>query len=429
MEHASICTQRSASMAPWAAHCGGSMGHEFPAPHPTHRTCHQQDRDRILHCEAFRRLGYKTQVFVIHEGDFYRTRLTHSLEVAQIARGIACALGANEDLCEAVSYAHDLGHPPFGHRGEEALDELLAAFLDARLGLARPPEGKAFEQNFQSFRVVSRLERRYLDFPGLNLTAHTVEGILRHTTAFDTPVVPYPVALSDPVLAGRGAACMGEGSAPGAEAQIVNAADQIAWATHDLEDALRVRFLRPGELLEETIPLLHEATERMGGNVDPKEDSVVWGRMLIRNLIDLLITDIVAESRSRLADVGGAEALRSSDVPYVAFSEAIRESVESLRMLLIERVYTHPVVERMSYKAVNILSRMFETLTKDILEADSMSARLLPAPTRRRLDEAEHAAGKALVVADFLAGMTDRFASEFYRVLYQPDERSITSLY
>lgn len=429
MDHVAGCSLRPPNRSAWASLCFGNMGHEFPARHPRDRTCHQQDRDRILHCEAFRRLGYKTQVFVIHEGDFYRTRLTHSLEVAQIARGIACALGANEDLCEAVAYAHDLGHPPFGHRGEGALDELLGAFLEKRLGLVRPGGGKAFEQNFQSFRIVARLERRYLDFPGLNLTASTQEGILRHATAFDTPTIPYPVAEADPVLASRGRSLSTLAASPSVEAQIVNVADQVAWVTHDLEDALRVRFLRREDLAALDNELVHTAVSRLGHSDLADRDGVLWGRLLIRNMIDLLISDAVQTS---LADADSAKSegeVRGRTQPLASFSAQTALSVEGVRRHLMEKVYTNPVVERMSLKAHHILSRMFEELTKDILERESMSARLLPSATRARLEEAPDGVGKALVVTDFLAGMTDRFATEFYRVLYEPDERSITSLY
>jgi dGTPase len=405
------------------------MGHEFPARHPKDRTCHQQDRDRILHCEAFRRLGYKTQVFVIHEGDFYRTRLTHSLEVAQIARGIACALGANEDLCEAVAYAHDLGHPPFGHRGEGALDALLGDFLERRLGIRRPDGGKAFEQNFQSFRIVARLERRYLDFPGLNLTRSTLEGILRHATAFDTPVIPYPVAQADPVLTAHGRAVSTIALSPSVEAQIVNVADQVAWVTHDLEDALRVRFLRREDLAALDNPLIHTAVSRLGHSDLAERDGVLWGRLLIRNMIDLLISDTVHTSLEDPDSGRGETEVKARTLPLVRFSPETALAVEGVRRHLLEKVYTNPVVERMSLKAHHILSRMFEDLTRDILEPDSMSARLLPSGTRTRLEEAPEGVGKALVVTDFLAGMTDRFATEFYRVLYEPDERSITSLY
>ena len=429
-EHTRACVSRNGIQSAWSTRCEGPVSHEFPAPHPLNRTFYQQDRDRLLHSEAFRRLGYKTQVFVVHEGDFYRTRLTHTLEVAQVARGIATALGANEDLCEAVAYAHDLGHPPFGHRGEEALDRLFGTALEERLGLPRPEGGKAFEQNFQSYRIVSRLEKRYPKFPGLNLSRATLSGILKHHTAFDRPVMPYPIEVCDAAYAGGVRREFLDGPGCSAEAQIVNVADQIAWVTHDLEDALRVRFFSVEELRELPVPLLRTAWARAeGGAPGWDRDRILWGRLLVRNMIDLLIGDAISVAEGRLSGASGASEVEAMDRPGVDFSPDMAASVRALREHLVARVYTHPVVERMSAKASMILERLFQSLTKDLLEKNSYSARLLPDVTRARLDEAANPVARFLVVVDFLAGMTDRFASEFYRVLYAPDERGITSLY
>jgi len=276
--------------------------------------------------------------------------------------------------------------------------------------------------------VVSRLERRYTDFPGLNLTLHTLEGILRHTTAFDRPVIPYPVRECAPELVDRGLSCIGTGPSSSVECQIVNVADQIAWVTHDVEDAIRVRFLHAEDLLAFRNPLVQAAVERIAP-ASHSDDSVLWTRLLIRNMIDLLISDVVAASRRLLEGADSADEVRARPGASVAFSESIGGAVDGMREFLLGRVYTHPIVERMSLKADRILSRIFETLTEDILERGSKSIRLLPLSTRHRLEGAGHPVGRILVVADFLAGMTDRFASEFYRVLFQPDERSITSLY
>lgn len=428
--HGPYCDGRNALSGPWAARCRGDVRHEHEAPHPGARTYFQQDRDRLLHSEAFRRLGYKTQVFVVLEGDFYRTRLTHTLEVSQVARGLACALGANEDLCEAVAYAHDLGHPPFGHRGEAALDALFGEALERLAGLTRPEGGRAFEQNFQSYRIVSRLEKRYPRFPGLNLSWWTLHGILKHHTAYDSPALPYPLQDEDPT----GAKAIGESymgtRGCSVEAQIVNLADQIAWVTHDLEDALRVRFLTVDEIGELDIPLLRKAWDRaLVGAPSWEKDRILWGRLLVRNMIDLLIQDVLAVSSPTLSEVGSLDEVMNREGPLVDFSPEMARSVGDLREILFRRVYTHPVVERMSAKAAGILERLFESLTRDLMERDSMSARLLPYATRQRLDLAEGPVGKLQVVVDFLAGMTDRFASEFYRVLYEPDEKGITSLY
>lgn len=424
------CGPRNALLAPWATPCAPAVPHEYPHRHPAHRTFFQQDRDRLLHSEAFRRLGYKTQVFVVHEGDFYRTRLTHTLEVAQVSRGLACALGANEDLCEAVAYAHDLGHPPFGHRGEDALDHLYADLLERRLGVRRPPGRRAFEQNFQSYRIVSRLEKRYAAFPGLNLSVPTLQAVLKHHTAFDTPALPYPLELSDPKEAERIRRTYLQPPGCSAEAQIVNAADQIAWVTHDLEDALRVRFLKVEELRALDNPLLEAAWERAhGGAPDWERDPILWARLLVRNMIDLLIGDVIAHSAPRLAAFSSPPEVALDPTPAVDFSPPMAGAVKAVREMLFARVYTHPVVERMSAKAAAILERLFLSLTKDLLEPGSFSIRLLPLATRARVEEAKGEIARYGVVVDFLAGMTDRFAEEFYRVLYEPEERGITSLY
>ncbi len=427
MDHG-LCARRQMNLAPWAVRCSGEMVHEHPAAHPSHRTFFQQDRDRILHSEAFRRLGYKTQVFVVHEGDFYRTRLTHSLEVAQISRSIACALGADEDLVEAVAYAHDLGHPPFGHRGEAALDRLLGAALESRYGYRRPDGGRAFEQNFQSYRIVSRLERRYADFSGLNLSHPALDAILRHETAFDRPAIPYPLELFDPEEDRRLREAYFTGGSPSLEAQIVIAADQIAWVTHDMEDALRVRFLTVDDLRELANPLLEEARGRSLSEAW-RQDRILWGRVVVRNMIDVLITDLLAHTDAALAPVRSPAEVRSAGRLLVGFSPEMDAAVQKMRQYLFDHVYTHPIAERMSAKAVLILERLFETLTEDITAPGSRSFRLLPYGTQERVREQVHPVAKLQAVVDFMAGMTDRFAAEFYRILYEPEERGITSLY
>jgi dGTPase len=427
MEH-EICARRQSGLAPFAVRCDDGVRHEYPQQHPAHRTFFQQDRDRVLHSEAFRRLGYKTQVFVVHEGDFYRTRLTHSLEVAQISRSIACALGVDEDLCEAVAYAHDLGHPPFGHRGEEALDQLFGEALESRFGVKRPEGGRAFEQNFQSYRIVSKLEKRYTAFSGLNLSLPTLDAILRHETAFDHPAIPYPLEISDPKEAERVQKSYFCAKAPSIEAQIVIAADQIAWVTHDLEDALRVRFLTVDELRDLPNALLEQARGRSSSETW-RNDRILWGRVVVRNMIDVLISDIVAHSAAALQRVKTPAMAREQSRLLVAFSEPIEESVQQMRQFLYDRVYTHPIAERMSAKAALILGRLFNTLTDDISSESSRSLRLLPRSTQERVQAESHPVAKLQVVVNFIAGMTDRFASEFYRVLYEPEERSITSLY
>jgi len=428
MDHP-FCERRQSNLAPWAVRCDGEVGHEHPAEHPQHRTFFQQDRDRVLHSEAFRRLGYKTQVFVVHEGDFYRTRLTHSLEVAQIARSVASALGVDEDLVEAVAYAHDLGHPPFGHRGETALDGFFGHALERPpYHLPRPAGGCAFEQNFQSYRIVSKLEQRYFGFPGLNLSLPTLDAILRHETAFDRPRVPYPLAVADPGEHARVTRSYFSGGRPSLEAQIVIAADQVAWVTHDLEDALRVRFFSVDELRELANPLLEKARERSDSEAW-RGDRILWGRVVVRNMIDILISDLVAHTREALRGFASPAAVRGADRLLVGLSPEMEAAVGAMRGFLFDRVYTHPIAERMSSKAARILERLFETLTEDVGERDSRALLLLPYGTQERVRAQENPVARLMVVVDFIAGMTDRFATEFYRILYEPEERGITSLY
>lgn len=424
------CDRAESLLAPYAVKCAPGLAHEHGTVHPRFRSFFQQDKDRILHSEAFRRLGYKTQVFVVHEGDFYRTRLTHSLEVAQVSRSLAVALGANEDLCEAVAYAHDLGHPPFGHRGEDALDLLFEEALDKKAGLKRTDKKKkAFEQNFQSYRIVSELEKRYPDFPGLNLSVPTLKALLRHETAFDRPAISYPFEHSEPKRTGEIMNLYFSSKNPSLEAQIVNLADQIAWVTHDLEDALRVRFLSAEDLDELDNFLLGSAEERIEKGHKWEKERILWGRLLIRNMIDILINDLVNETSKKLEGYQSPEEIEEAGSLIVAFSPPISEAVTQLRDFLFDRVYTHPIAERMSSKASLILERIFYALTKDIEQTDSQSMKLLPYSTQELFKKARDPVKRIQIVVDFMAGMTDRFASEFYRILFEPEERGITSLY
>lgn len=423
------CVPLENRMSPCALRCAVDLEHEFPTAHPKYRSFFQQDKDRILHSEAFRRLGYKTQVFVVHEGDFYRTRLTHSLEVSQVSRSLAVALGANEDLCEAVSYAHDLGHPPFGHRGEETLDILFEEALEKKTGLKRPEGKKAFEQNFQSYRIVSELEKRYFEFPGLNLSVPTLRALLRHETAYDSPTIPYPFEAAKPERAKMILERYFSSKHPSLEAQIVNAADQIAWVTHDLEDALRVRFLTAESLNELNNPLLKTAEERYNGSGKWGKDRILWGRLLIRNMIDILISDLVQETLAKLPGFPSPQQVEDEGKDLVAFSPEMDKAVASIRDFLYERVYTHPIAERMSSKASFILEQLFLKLTKDIEKKDSSSMKLLPYTTQDLLGGIDEPVKRIQIVVDFMAGMTDRFAGEFYRILFDSDERGITSLY
>lgn len=429
MESNHFCSKLELSLAPYATKCSLTLPHEYPQEHPKLRSFFQQDKDRVLHSEAFRRLGYKTQVFVVYEGDFYRTRLTHSLEVSQISRSLAVAFGANEDLVEAVAYAHDLGHPPFGHRGEETLNNLFTELLSNKFKIKVPEERKAFEQNYQSYRIVSELEKRYFDFPGLNLSIPALKALLRHETAFDIPSIPYPIEIVQEEKVKKVKDLYFDTKCPSLEAQIVNAADQIAWVTHDLEDALRVRFLGVEDLKRLDNYLLNKSEERCKKRGVPENETILWGRNLIRNMIDILISDLVSQNTQKLSNFSSPEEIENLEVPILKFSSNVEQSVENLRNFLFERVYTHPIAERMSLKASMILEKTFEKLAKDIEKENSSSQKLLPYATQELLKREKHPIKRVQIVVDFIAGMTDRFASEFYRILFEPEERGITSLY
>ncbi|MCX7829493.1 MAG: dNTP triphosphohydrolase [Acidobacteria bacterium] len=424
-----ICSKLESGLAPYATKCSIDLLHEYPQEHPKFRSFFQQDKDRVLHSESFRRLGYKPQVFVVYEGDFYRTRLTHSLEVAQISRSVAVALGANEDLVEAVAYAHDLGHPPFGHRGEETLNALFKETLETKFGIKVPQNKKAFEQNYQSYRIVSELEKRYFEFPGLNLSIPVLKALLRHETAFDFPSIPYPIEIISEEKAKNVKQLYFDTKSPSLEAQIVNASDQIAWVTHDLEDALRVRFLRIEDLKKLDNYLLNASEERSSAKGNFEKDTILWGRNLIRNMIDILINDLVKENYENLASFSSSKEIENSEKPVLNFSKDIEKAVEDLRNFLFERVYTHPIAERMSSKASMILERTFNKLVEDIEDEKSSSMKLLPYSTQEILKPEKNPVKRVQIIIDFISGMTDRFASEFYRILFEPEERGITSLY
>jgi len=357
------------------------------------RSPFQRDRDRILHSTAFRRLAYKTQVFVYHEGDHYRTRLTHSLEVAQIARTICRALGLDEDLAEAVALAHDLGHTPFGHAGEEALDALMARF-------------GGFSHNDQTLRVLTRLERRYAGFDGLNLTWEALEGTVKHNgpltgPGVDRPVPPtvaeydrlHPLALD---------------AFPGGEAQVAAVADDIAYNNHDIEDGLRAGLFAIADLAPLPLvgPIFRKVETRHPGLEEPR-----LVHEAIRRIIDHMVRDVVAETRARLAAAGvrSADDIRALPRPVVAFSEAMREHDRALKAFLFERMYRHWRVNRMGAKARRVVNDLF-TLYLAEPHALPREWQLLAAGP----DEPQ----TARVAADYLAGMTDRFALDEHHRLF-----------
>lgn len=374
-----------AYLAPYALMSERSKGRIHRETECPYRTAFQRDRDRIIHSKAFRRLEYKTQVFAYYEGDHYRTRLTHTLEVAQIARSVAQYLGANEDLTHAVALAHDLGHTPFGHAGEHALQDIMK------------DEG-GFEHNCQSLRVVDVLEARYPDFPGLNLTYETRAGIIRHSTIYDR----VPEELLAPFMAER---------QPSLEAQIVNMADEIAYNCHDIEDGLRSGFFDERDLSE--LDLWNEVTRILQQRY-PDLDQDTFRYQCIRLLIDTFIRDLLeaTEQALSLGNFSSADELMSAEGQVVTFSPRMQQWKEQLNRFLYTRFYTHHKIMRMQYKAHRLLVDLFDEYVKRPSQ--------LPPGVQRRIKAGDGAPGR--VVCDYIAGMTDRFALDEHRKLFLPYE-------
>ncbi len=367
-------------LAPYAMRASETRGREFPEPESAYRTPFQKDRDRVLHTTAFRRLEYKTQVFVNYEGDYYRTRLTHTLEVAQVARSLARALGLNEDLAEVVALAHDLGHPPFGHAGEQILADLMK-------------DHGGFDHNRQSLRIVTWLEQRYPGFRGLNLTWEVREGIVKHETVYDQP----SAAGYEPQLR------------PTLEAQIVNLADEIAYNAHDLDDGLRSGLLRPTQLNE--VELLAELAAEL--EIEPELLGEFERRVLIRELLGWMITDVINATDAALESAGVAslDDVRRYPVPLARYSETAAAKMAGLRKFLYDNLYRHYHIVRQVAKARNVLERLFQAYTE-------MPEMLPPGVRRAVAEEGLHRA-----VCDYMAGMTDRYALEEYARLFDPYRR------
>jgi dGTPase len=375
--------REAAGLAPYAMPSRASRGRRHPEPEHPFRMVFQRDRDRIIHSSAFRRLEYKTQVFVNHEGDYYRTRLTHTMEAAQVTRTLARALALNEDLAEAVALAHDLGHTPFGHAGERTLDRLMQ------------PHG-GFEHNGQSLRIVETLEERYPRFRGLNLSWEVREGIVKHSTRYDRPqVAEYDASV-----------------APCLEAQIVDFADEIAYSAHDVDDGLKSGMLDPDDL--DTVPLWAEAWRAVCAEA-PGASVAVMRYQSVRRLIDWMASDLVETLLARLgADhIDSLEAVRAVKPRLVEFSPDMTVRQRDLKTFLYARLYTHHRVTRMTQKADRIMSALFEVYMTE--------PRQLPPHVLRRADEDGETVAR--VVADYIAGMTDRFALEEYKKLFDPYER------
>jgi dGTPase len=370
-------------LAPYASRSAQSKGRRYSEEFKDDRPAFERDRDRIIHCAAFRRLEYKTQVFVNHEGDYYRTRLTHSLEVAQIARGIARKLSLNEELTEAVALAHDLGHTPFGHAGEDALDALMADY-------------GGFEHNLQSLRVVELLEERYPLFPGLNLTFETREGLAKHSSYHDSPTVD----LSEYEM----------GLAPSLEAQIINLADEIAYNNHDIDDGVESNFIQREELLE--VPLWEEVLGRVEKKY-PHATIQAKTYTAISSLIGLLIQDVIAQTERNIEQHGieTVADVRRFGKELVSYSPAIQKESNLLKEFLHTRLYHHWRVERMRIKAERFITELFKAYVE--------TPTLIPEGYRRRVDEEP----VPRMVCDYIAGMTDRFALDEYKKLFDPYEK------
>lgn len=364
-------------LAPYAIHANQSKGRKYPEREPDYRTCFQRDRDRILHTTAFRRLEYKTQVFINYEGDYYRTRLTHTLEVTQIGRTIARALGANEDLVETICMAHDLGHPPFGHSGESILNELMH-------------DHGGFNHNHHSFRIVTEIEHRYPQFPGLNLSWEVLEGIVKHETEYDrTDALEF-----DPQLRGH------------LEAQITNVADELAYTSHDLDDGLRSGMITTDML--SGIELWDMVVEKFEPNTCQLDE--LTRHQIIRELIGLEVNSMI-QSSSETINRRGINTLQDLQLlPYnvVGFDESMRQRNRVLKDFLFKNMYRHYRVVRMQKKAERILSELFR--------AYSSEPTMLPPQFQEQIETK----GKERTICDYLAGMTDRFAVDEYQKLFDP---------
>ena len=372
--------------APYASNPHLTLGRRFPEAPPANRSEFQRDRDRIIHANAFRRLEYKTQVFVNHEGDWFRTRLTHSLEVAQIARVVARSLQLDEDLTEAIALAHDLGHTPFGHAGQDELNQCLMELA---------PDAGGFEHNLQSLRVVDELEERYPGFNGLNLCFETREGILKHCS------------LNNARKLGDVGKRFIERTQPSLEAQLANLADEIAYNNHDIDDGLRSGLITLEQLLQVPIVARHYETVRANWPDISEKRAVAE---TIRQMINTLIMDVTSTTRANLqaTRVQSAQDVRLAG-PLVAFSDEIRREADELKQFLLRELYRHYRVCRMTGKARQIVRSLFEAFLSD--------PRLLPPECRREGHDSQ-----ARAIADYIAGMTDRYAMLEHRRLFKMDE-------
>ncbi len=377
MNRAKLEKQENQFLAAYAVHSKDSKGRKHPEDEHDYRTCFQRDRDRILHTSAFRRLEYKTQVFINHEGDYYRTRLTHTLEVAQIGRTIARALAANEDLVEAICLAHDIGHPPFGHSGETTLASLML-------------DHGGFDHNKQTLRVVTQLENRFPEFEGLNLTWEVLEGIVKHETEYDrSDAEGY-----NPKLRGH------------LEAQITNVADELAYTAHDLDDGLRSGMITPSQL--EGLDLWEIVLDDLA--IRDKLFNDLTRHQVIRRLIGMMVTDQIDSTEERISenDLHSLLELQKMRTNLVGFSEQMQKRNMQLKDFLYTNLYRHYRVMRMQTKAEMIVTKMFAAYIAE--------PRMMP----ESIQQAIKKYGLERAVCDYLSGMTDRFAIEEYQKVFDP---------
>ena len=370
------------TLAPYAMKSKKTRGRVYPEKEHEYRSVYQRDRDRIIHSTAFRRLEYKTQVFVNHEGDYYRTRLTHTLEVSQIARSIAKALKLNEELVETIALAHDLGHTPFGHSGEEALHEIMK-------------EHGGFEHNRQGLRVVDILEQRYPEFPGLNLSWEVREGIIKHQTSFDQPEPTGFEPDKQPYL----------------EAQVVDAADEIAYDNHDLDDGLTAGLIKEEEL--RNIELWAKAKQQAGAIFKGKMNKEIRKYQIVRSLINLEVTELIKQSENNIKrlKISSCAGVREAKKRIISFSPGKKKKMEELRDFLLKNLYRHYRVVRMSNKARRFIKELFAVYLS--------SPDQLPPTSYQRLKNED----KRRVICDYVAGMTDRYCLDEYKKLFEPYER------
>jgi dGTPase len=381
------------NLAPYATRSSQSIGRTLHGPEAEddYRTCFQRDRDRVLYSKYFKDLQYKTQVFRISEGDFYRTRLTHTLEVAQHARTLSRALQLNEDLCEAIALAHDLGHTPFGHIGEETLNEILN-------------EDGGFEHNLQSLRIVDQLEKRYDRYDGLNLCYETREGIAMHTTTYDNPKIPHEFKRFP---------------RPSLEAQIVSIADPLAYCAHDLEDALNAGYLGFEEIEDRENPLvkrfLRQCQERYSGF--HRGDKIIKARLFVRTIIELTNIMVIEETDKNINKyrIESLEDARKINVDIISAPIQEWEDFKELTGFLFKRVYRSPQLCIMNEKGKLILTRLFEHLEK--------RPEMLPRSFMARFEKAGDRTEKRRVIADYISGMTDRYAMDLYQMMFEPYEK------